>query len=130
MPVGALCHKILCFGNINRNIGQGLVISERQYRNQIQTKFNADQTQNMLRRQNRWEGEQRDKTVKDLPKTVDLGQVLKDLEFPADSSAIAKFVEQSNKPELHEVLPVIQKLEDRRYQNLAEVAKATRLIQG
>jgi len=105
-------------------------MSEGENRDQIPTKFNVDQTQNTLRRQDRVEGEQRDKTVNDLPQAAALGQILKDLNFPADRSAIVKFVEQSNKPERIEVLSVIQRLEDRQYRNVSEVAEAARLVQG
>jgi hypothetical protein len=105
-------------------------MSERENREQIPTEFNAEQTQNTLRRQERVEGEQRDKTVSDFPQAAALGQVLKDLNFPADRNAIIKFVERSNRPERHEVLPVIQKLEDRQYRNVSEVAEAARLVQS
>jgi hypothetical protein len=105
-------------------------MSERENREQIPTEFNAEQTQNTLRRQDRVEGEQRDKTVSDFPQAAALGQVLKDLNFPADRSAIVRFVEQSNKPERNELLPVIQKLENRQYRNVADVAEAARLVQS
>jgi glycerol dehydrogenase-like iron-containing ADH family enzyme len=105
-------------------------MSERENREQIPTEFNAEQTQNTLRKQERVEGEQRDKTVSDFPQAAALGQVLKDLNLPADRAAIARFVEQSNRPERNEVLPVIQRLEDRQYRNVSEVAEAARLVQS
>jgi hypothetical protein len=39
-------------------------------------------------------------------------------------------VEQSNRPERNEVLPVVQKIEERQYQNVSEVAEAARLVQS
>jgi hypothetical protein len=99
-------------------------------REQIPTEFNTEQTQNTLRRQERLEGEQRDKTVSDFPQAAALGQVLKDLDFPADRNAIVRFVEQSNRPERSEVLPIVQRLEDRQYRNVSEVAEAARLVQS
>lgn len=105
-------------------------MSERENREQIPTEFNAEQTQRTLRRQDRVEGEQREKTVSDFPSAAALGQVLKDLDFPADKSSIIKFVEQSNKLERNEVLPLVQKIEERQYQNVSEVAEAARLVQG
>lgn len=105
-------------------------MSEREKREQIPTEFNAEQTQNTLRRQDRVEGEQRDKTVSDFPQAAALGQILKDLDFPADKNAIVRFVEQSNRPERNEVLPVIQRLDDRQYRNVSEVAEAARLVQS
>jgi hypothetical protein len=103
---------------------------EREKREQIPTEYNAEETQRALRRQDRVEGEQRDKTVSDFPQAAALGQVLKDLNFPADRGAIVRFVEQSNRPESREVLPVVQKIEERRYQNVSEVAEAARLVQS
>lgn len=105
-------------------------MSERENREQIPTEYNAEETQRTLRRQDRVEGEQRDKTVSDFPQAAALGQVLKDLDFPADRGTIVRFVEQSNKPERNEVLPVVQKIEERQYQNVSEVAEAARLVQS
>ena len=105
-------------------------MSGRENRGQIPTEFNAEETQRTLRRQDRVEGEQRDKTVSDFPQAAALGQVLKDLEFPADRGTIIRFVEQSNRPERNEVLPVVQKIGDRHYQNVSQVAEAARLVQS
>jgi hypothetical protein len=105
-------------------------MSERERREQIPTEYNAEETQRTLRRQDRVEGEQRDKTVSDFPQAAALGQVLKDLNFPADRDTIIRFVEQSNRPECNEVLPVVRKIGERKYQNVSEVAEAARLVQS
>jgi hypothetical protein len=105
-------------------------MSGRESREQIPTEYNAEETQRTLRRQDRVEGEQRDKTVSDFPQAAALGQILKDLNFPADRGTIVRFVEQSSKPESREVLPVVQKIEERQYQNVSEVAEAARLVQS
>lgn len=105
-------------------------MSEREKREQIPTEFNAEQTQNTLRKQERMEGEQREKTVSNFPQAAALGQVLKDFNFPADKGAIVRFIEQSNKPERNEVLPVVQRLDERQYRNVSEVAEAARLVQS
>ena len=104
-------------------------MSEREKREQIPTEYNAEQTLRALRKQDRVEGEQRDKTVSDFPQAAALGQVLKGLDFPADRSKIVRFVEQSNRPERNEVLQVVQKIEERQYHNVSEVAEAARLVQ-
>jgi hypothetical protein len=105
-------------------------MSEREKREQIPTEYNAEETQRVLRRQDRVEGEQRDKTISDFPQAAALAQVLKDLNFPAGREAIVRFLEQSNRPERNEVLPVIRKIEERQYQNVSEVAEAARLVQS
>src|SRR5919109_990680 len=57
-------------------------------------------------------------------------QPLKEMNFPADKGAIVRFIEQSNRPESKEVLPFVQKIDERQYQNVSEVAEAARLVQG
>ena len=93
---------------------------------QIPTEFNEDQTQNFLRRQENVAGEKREKTTSDFPDAAALGQVLKEMEFPADKNAILKFLEQSNRPESREVLPCVQKIQE--YQNVSEVAEAAKAV--
>ena len=105
-------------------------MSEREKREQIPTEYNAEETQRTLRRQDRVEGEQRDKTVSDFPQAAALGQLLKDLDFPAERGKIVRFLEQSSRPERNEVLPMIQRIEERLYQNVSEVAEAARLVQS
>lgn len=100
----------------------------REKREQIPTEYNEEQTQRTLRKQDNIPGEQRDRTVSDFPQAAALGQVLKDLEFPADKNTIIRFAEQSNRPEGREIMPVLQKLDERQYQNVSEVAEAARLV--
>jgi glycerol dehydrogenase-like iron-containing ADH family enzyme len=104
-------------------------MSEREKREQIPTEYNEEQTQRTLRRQDQVQGEQREKTVSDFPQAAALAQVLKDLEFPADKEAIIRFVERSNRPERNEVMPLVQTINERQYQNVSEVAEAARLVQ-
>ena len=82
-----------------------------------------------MRKQERVEGEQKGKIVSDFPPAA-LGQVLKDFNFPAGRGALVSFVEQSNRPERNEVLPLVQKLQERHYRNVSEVAEAARLVQS
>jgi hypothetical protein len=104
-------------------------MSNRENREQIPTEYNEEQTQRTLRKQDNVQGEQRDKTISDFPQAAALGQVLKDLDFPADKNTIVRFVEQSNRPEGREVLPLVQKIGERQYENVSEVAEAARLVQ-
>ncbi len=104
-------------------------MSGRENREQIPTEYNEEQTQRTLRKQDNVPGEARDKTVNDFPQAAALGQILKDLNFPADKGAIVRFVEQSNRPEGREVLPIVQKIGERQYGNVSEVAEAARLVQ-
>jgi hypothetical protein len=104
-------------------------MSKRENREQIPTEFNVDETQRTLRKQEHIEGERRDKTVSDFPQAAALGQILKDLNFPADKTAIVMFVRQSKNPESRDLLRLVEKLEQRKYQNVSEVAESVRLVQ-
>lgn len=105
-----------------------MVMSDMENRNQIPTEYNEEQTQRTLRKQDNVQGEKRSKTISDFLQAAALGQVLKDLDFPADKNAIVRFVEQSNGPEGIEVLSLVQKIDECQYQNVSEVAEAACLV--
>ncbi len=119
----------LVSSTIKSNNVLSFAMSKRENREQIPTEFNAQETLRTLRRQERIEGERREKTVSDFPQAAALGQVLKDLKFPADRTAIIRFVKESNKSESRELLSLVEKIEEREYKNVSEVAKSARLVQ-
>src|ERR687888_1377703 len=57
------------------------------------------------------EGQRKEVNVESYSKVASLGQILKDLEFPADKDGILKFLEQNNASE--EILSSLQNIEDR-----------------
>ena len=56
-------------------------------KDQIPTEYNEEQTLRFLRRQNRVAGEERVKTISDIPIAATLAQVLKDLVFLANKKS-------------------------------------------
>jgi hypothetical protein len=97
---------------------------------QIPTEYNEEQTLRAVRKQSRIPGERKEKTINDFPKAAAVGQILKDLNFPADKQTIVTFVEELNTPQSKEILPVLKKLDDEKwYENISEIAKATRLVE-
>jgi len=104
-------------------------MSRRENPDQIPKESNEEQTRNTVERQERVPGEQRDKTVTDFPQAAAVAQVLKDVNFPAQKQEIVRFVEQSNSPNKSDVLPLVQGIDDRQYQNVGEVTEAARLVQ-
>jgi hypothetical protein len=52
---------------------------------------------------------------------------LKDLEFPADKKQIVNCGERS-RPQSNEILSDIQKIEDKRYENISDVTKSAGLV--
>ena len=60
-----------------------------------------------------------------LPKNSALGQILKDVDFPADKQKIIQHVQRrsADNTDSQNVLSTLQKIEDKQYNNVAEVTK-------
>jgi hypothetical protein len=76
------------------------------------------------------EGQRKEVNVESYSKVAALGQILKDMEFPADKNKIIEYVKQSsniqNKGEILSTLQ--QKLEEREYKNVSDVTTAAGLV--
>jgi hypothetical protein len=59
-----------------------------------------------------------------------LGQILKDVDFPADKQKILQHVQQRSRDntDSKSVLSTLQKIEDKQYNNVAEVTKAAGVV--
>src|SRR5919197_1086940 len=68
------------------------------------------------------EGQRKEVNVESYSEVASLGQILKDLDFPADKDKIVKFVKQRNASD--QILSSLQNIEDREYQNVSDVTKA------
>ncbi len=97
---------------------------------QIPTEYNEEQTLRVVRKQSQIPSERKEKTINDFPRAAALGQILKDLDFPADKQTIVAFVEKLDSPQSREILPVIEKLDEKLYENVSEVANATGLVES
>jgi hypothetical protein len=76
------------------------------------------------------EGQRKEVNVEDYPKAAALGQILKDVDFPADKKKILLHVQQrsGNNTDSQNVLSTLQNIEDKQYQNVAEVTKAAGVV--
>jgi hypothetical protein len=72
------------------------------------------------------EGQRKEVNVESYSKVASLGQILKDLDFPANKDKIIQFVQQKNSD--NESLSQLRKIEDRQYQNVSDVTKAAGLV--
>src|SRR2546421_9118537 len=72
------------------------------------------------------EGQRKEVNVESYSKTASLGQILKDLDFPASKDKIVQFLQQKNPDD--SVLSSIRKIDDRQYQNVSDVTKADGLV--
>ena len=73
------------------------------------------------------EGQRKEVNVESYSKTASLGQILKDLDFPANKDKIIRFVQQQN-PNEGDLMSVLQRIEDREYRNVSDVTKAAGLV--
>lgn len=101
----------------------------RENRDQIPRKDNEEQTQKVLNKQYDIPGQRREQNVKDFPQAAALGQILQDVEFPAQRDDIVFCAENSGRPEADQVISALRKLEERTYHNAAEVTKAVGLLE-
>ena len=81
--------------------------------------------------QNHIAGQRRQQTVVDMPRAAEVGQALKDLRFPADKRRIQLFIQQqsNNNPDYQKIVSLLDKIEDRLYQNVSDVTKAAGLVE-
>jgi hypothetical protein len=98
---------------------------------QIPSRQNEEDTQNVLDAQNHIAGQRRQRTVTDLPRAAAVGQALKDLRFPADKKRILVFIQQQsdNNPDYQKIVSLLDKIEDRQYQNASDVTKAAGIVE-
>jgi len=97
---------------------------------QIPTEYSEEQTLRAARKQSQIPGERKEKTINDFPKAAAIGQILKDLDFPADKQTIVNFVQKQNTPDSKEILPVVEKLDNKKlYESVLEIANETGLVE-
>lgn len=101
--------------------------SDRENPEQIPSEENVDQTKAVVSDQGGVVGERKAVDVKDYPKAAAIGQILKDLEFPADKEKIVEYAGRA-RPQSEEILSDLQKIEERRYENVSDVTKAAGLV--
>ncbi len=91
------------------------------------------ETHKMVSEQGGVEGQRKEVNVEDYSKAGSIGQILKDMEFPADKNKIVQYVQQrqsasADNHENKEILSKLQNMEDKQYQNVSEVTKAAGLV--
>jgi hypothetical protein len=99
---------------------------------QIPTEYNEEQILRYLRRQNRVHGQERVKTINNIPIAATLAQVSKDLVFPTNKKRIIDFIEEqaTNNPKSYEILPLLKNIdEEKEYHNTFEITKEAGLVQ-
>jgi hypothetical protein len=102
----------------------------RENTQEIPTEENQQQTRRFMEEQNKVPGEQRDETVKNIPEAAAMGQLLKDLNFPADKQKIVQFAtnHSNSSSDSEQAISALKKLQDRTYNNVYEVTEAAGLV--
>ncbi|HXT83162.1 MAG TPA: DUF2795 domain-containing protein [Verrucomicrobiae bacterium] len=109
--------------------------SRHTYDYEIPTEQNIEQTKKIIEKQDHVPGLKRDdEIVADYPEAAAMGRILMDIGFPADKSKVIQFVQKQHEshPECRfdckELLPLLEKIEERQYENAFEVTKAAGLV--
>src|SRR3712207_2487972 len=76
------------------------------------------------------QGQRKEVNVESYSKVSTIGQILKDMDFPAEKSRIIEFVKQRSTSEQNtdEILSALDKLEERSYKNVSDVTMAAGLV--
>jgi DNA-binding PadR family transcriptional regulator len=66
-----------------------------------------------------------------MPSAAALARLLKDFEFPAYKSKIIEFIQQrkNGDPNSNQILPVLDKIEERQYRSVADISLSAKLVQ-
>ena len=66
-----------------------------------------------------------------MPRAAEIGQALKDLRFPGGKRRIQLFIQQQshNNVDYQKIVSLLDKMEERQYQNVSDVSKAAGLVE-
>jgi hypothetical protein len=93
---------------------------------QIPKKDSSGETEKVVSEQGGVEGQRKEVNVESYSKVALLGQILKDLEFPADKEEIIQFAKQQKNSS--EIVLKLGEIQNRQYQNVSEIANAAGLV--
>ena len=97
---------------------------EREKSDQIPNSNNDDRTQRIVNEQDNIPG-QRKEVQGNYGQLASIGQILKDMDFPATKNEIVEYVKSKSADS--NILERLQNIDEKEYQNSAEVASAVEL---
>jgi hypothetical protein len=78
------------------------------------------------------EGQRKEVNVESYSKVAEIGQILKDMDFPADKNKIISFATQrqgfANDKNKEDILSALQNLEERGYKSVSDVTTALGMV--
>ena len=87
----------------------------------------SNQNENTIDEQNNIPGQRKEVDVKDIPYASELANLLKEMEYPADKNKISNFIKSIGNTE-ENIIKLLGKIDDKQYNNSAEVISATGLV--
>jgi hypothetical protein len=87
----------------------------------------SNNNERIANEQNNIPGQQKEVNVKDYPSAIELANVLKDVNYPADKNTIINFVKGNNTG--NDMVNLLEKLDDKMYNNSSEIVSATGLVE-
>jgi len=117
---------------------EGSTSSKRENPNQIpQDDDTQGKTGRVVSEQAGVEGQRKEVNVESYSKVAAIGQILKDMDFPADKNRILSFVRQQqqgsgasnkNMENRQDILSALENLEEREYKNVSDVTAALGMV--
>jgi hypothetical protein len=76
------------------------------------------------------QGQRKEVNVESYSKVAAIGQILKDMDFPADKNRIISFARQQQQSSVagEDILSALQNLEEREYKNVSDVTTALGMV--
>ena len=87
------------------------------------------QTGKIISEQNAIEGQRKEVNVESYSDVAEIGQILKDLDFPAGKDKILDFIRDKITPVNKErIYSALSKIEDKEYKNVSDITTAAGLV--
>ena len=76
------------------------------------------------------EGQRKEVNVESYSKVAEIGQMLKDVEFPVNKRKIVEHIQQQHSDSIvkEEIMQKLEKMEDREYKNVSDITLAAGLV--
>ena len=105
-------------------------LNDGQNREQIPSEHGPEgQTGKIISEQNAIEGQRKEVNVESYSDVAEIGQILKDIEFPARKDKILDFIRDKITPVNKErIYSALSKIEDKKYKNVSDVTIASGLV--
>ena len=105
-------------------------LSEEERSKQIPREHGPEgQTGKIISEQNAIEGQRKEVNVESYSDVAEIGQILKDLDFPAGKDKILEFIRDKITPVNKErIYSALSKIKDKEYKNVSDVTTAAGLV--